>query len=107
MPDIKDKETAIVKDSDALHKKTVTIPAPQQNIGIDLSKSILDNIIGQGTSGTGNLDLSTLNSFTGMASSREQVYQLLDTMSEDSIISAILETYAEDATEYNDEGQII
>lgn len=107
MPGIKDKETAIVKDSDALHKKTVTIPAPQQNIGIDLSKSILDNIIGQGTSGTGNLDLSTLNSFTGMASSREQVYQLLDTMSEDSIISAILETYAEDATEYNDEGQII
>ena len=32
---------------------------------------------------------------------------MLDTMCQDSTISAVLETYAEDATEYNDQGQIV
>jgi hypothetical protein len=32
---------------------------------------------------------------------------MLDTLCQDSTISAVLETYAEDATEYNDEGKIV
>ena len=35
------------------------------------------------------------------------MYQLFDTMRQDPLIAAILETYAEDATEYNDSGRIM
>ena len=35
------------------------------------------------------------------------MYAMLDTMSQDSIVSAVLETYAEDATERNDDGLIV
>ena len=35
------------------------------------------------------------------------MYQLLDTMAEDPTIAAVLETYAEDATETNDDGRIV
>ena len=87
------------------NKKIKSVPKPEQGIGIDLSKKFIDNIAGGGISS--KLDISVLNSFSQMSQRRDDIYRLLDMMGEDSIISAILETYAEDATETTDEGRIV
>jgi len=63
------------------------------------------NIIQAGTNNL--LDISSLDAFTNISQSRDQVYALLDTMCQDSTVAAVLETYAEDATEPNDQGQIV
>ena len=51
--------------------------------------------------------MNKLNQFTQVSTRRDQIYNLIDQMAEDPTIAAILETYAEDATEYNDKGQIV
>ena len=51
--------------------------------------------------------MGVIDSFTQISQTRDQLYQLLDTMGDDPTVAAVLETYAEDATEYNDQGDII
>ena len=104
MPKLND-DSAVVQDKTIYGKKTKAVPKPEKSIGIDTKKQILDNIYQAGE--VGQIDMSSIENFSRMADNREQIYQLLDTMSEDSIIASILETYAEDATEYNDNGQIV
>ena len=104
MPKLND-DSAIVQAKTIYGKKTKAVPKPEKSIGIDTKKQILDNIYQAGE--VGQIDMSSIENFSRMADNREQIYQLLDTMSEDSIIASILETYAEDATEYNDNGQIV
>ena len=87
------------------HKETVAIPAPERDFGVDTKNTVFDNIVQAGISG--QLDVNSLQSFTSITQSRNTVYSLLDSMCEDATIAAVLETYAEDATEYNDEGQIV
>lgn len=99
------ERTAFVNDEEVYKKPTQAVPAPQTNIGVDTEESMLLNIVAAGLNGT--LDLSEIDSFTHISSTRDQLYTLLDTMSEDPIVSAVLETYAEDSTEYNDAGQTV
>lgn len=81
------------------------VPKEKQEIGIDLNNSLTDNILGAYEHST--LDTSALENFTSISQSREQIYQLIDTMSNDDRVSAVLETYAEDVCEPNDRGEII
>ena len=67
--------------------------------------SNFDNIINAGLDS--KLDISEIQAFTQASQNRNLIYDLLDTMCEDPTIAAVLETYAEDATEYNDNGQIV
>lgn len=90
---------------DSLGKKIIPTPPPAENIGIDVDQQLLNNIVNAGINGT--LDIQSLEAFSNISQSRDQIYSLLDTMSQDSTVSAILETYAEDATEYNDQGRIM
>lgn len=94
-----------VDDASQYGKKTKAVPVPPKNIGIDTDNIFYSNIVDAGESN--QLDISKLESFTQISQSREQLYQLLDTMSEDPIIAAVIETYAEDATERNDDGRIV
>lgn len=103
---IKGQENSVyMNNPDLYHKETKTIPAPERGIGIDTKQSIFSNIIEAGAAS--KLDITSLESFTSISQSRNSVYTLLDTMCEDATVAAVLETYAEDATEYNDEGQIV
>ena len=104
MPEIEDKN-AIINDSDSLNKKTKAIPAPEVRKDIDTEGKFISEV----TSAINNndLDTSTINSFSQASQSREEIYNLIDSMCEDSTIAAILETYAEDATEYNENGDIV
>ena len=102
---INTSESAYVQDDDFYHKKTKSVPKPPLDIGINYKGELYDNIIDGGQ--TGGLDISLIESFTSISQSRDTVYSLLDTMSEDPTVAAVLETYAEDATEENDEGRIV
>lgn len=88
-----------------INREAQPIPKPNKEIGIDTQNQFFDNIVDAGV--VSKIDISALQSFTSVSQSRNQIYDLLDTMCEDPTIAAILETYAEDATEYNDQGQIV
>lgn len=104
--EIKTTQDSAFEDDKSLYgKATKSIPVPEKNIGIDLSNSVYSNIVDEGTNTS--LDLSTLESFLTVSQSRDQIYSLIDTMCEDPTISSVLETYTEDATEYNQNGHIV
>ena len=105
MIDYDNEEKAIVTDDELINKQTRAIPVPNQKKDIDTDKDFLDSLVQAAV--TSQLDLNLLNSFTNVSQNREQLYTTIDSMCEDSTISAILETYAEDATEYNENGDII
>lgn len=99
------EQTAYVEQPEIYNKEIKAIPRPQREIGVDTEGTFLTNIINAGISGY--LDISKLEGFTRVSQSRDTVCSMLDTMCEDAITAAVLETYAEDATEYNDQGQIV
>ncbi len=74
-------------------------------LDIDVNKTLIDNIIEAGLSS--QLDIAKLENFTSISNSRDQIYQLIDTMAQDSSVSAILKTYAENVCEPADNGHVI
>lgn len=74
-------------------------------IDIDTNKEFSDNIIDAALSS--NLDTSEINNFTSVSNSRDQIYQLIDTMMRDSSVASIVKTYAEDVCEPSDNGHIV
>ena len=86
-------------------QKVKPINKPNPEIGVDLKQSLLDNII-EG-SDIGRVDISSIDALNQSAQNREQMYQLIDSMSTDDTISAVLETYTEDTVQTNDKGQIM
>ena len=74
-------------------------------IDIDVTKALIDDIIEAGING--GLDTHAIESFTTLSNSREQIYQVIDNMSADSSVAAVLKVIAEEATEPNDQGHII
>ena len=102
------KDSAFKEDESLYNKNINVIPTPQKEIGIDLEDTVLKNIIGSNNEyASSQFDVNSLNSFTQISRNRNEIYQTLDYMAEDSIIAAVLETYAEDATETNDNGDIV
>lgn len=99
------QKTPFVNDNDIYNKKLNPIPVPGKEIGVDVKNTLFDNIINAGA--VSSIDLSAIESFTQVSQNRDTMYSMLDTMCQDSINSAVLETYSEDATEYNDQGRII
>lgn len=106
--DINNKENAFVRDDDIYNKPTKAVPRPETNIGVDTKDTVINkiaNISGEGVEST--LDVAALENFTHVAQNREQLYAVIDAMSEDPTIAAALELYAEDSTEYNEQGKVV
>ena len=101
-----DRSTSVFNaDASIYGKKITSVPKPEGNVGIHTAGTFYDNLIYEGENS--QLDITKLQSFLQISQSRETMYQLLDTMAEDPTIAAVLETYAEDATETNDDGRIV
>lgn len=104
-----DKETVLetsFEEDDSLYNKKIepqTVPAPQ--IGIDLNNDLIYNIID--ATQVEQVDISKLQSFTTVSRNRNELYDTLDFMAQDTTLASVLETYAEDATEMNDSGDIM
>ena len=107
MPDLENNNNqgAFIPDDDVVGKTPKIEPKPEKQIGIDTNNSFYENIIAAGLSN--KLDMSALDSFLTTTRSRDQLYSLIDDMGEDPIIAAALESYAEDATNTNDNGDIV
>lgn len=74
-------------------------------LDIDTKGTLVDNIIEAGLSS--KLDIAALENFTSVSNARDQIYQLIDTMAQDSSVAAILRTYTEDVCEPADNGHVI
>ena len=74
-------------------------------LDIDTNKVLIDNIIEAGLQS--KLDVSAIDRFTSISNARDQVYQLIDTMCNDSAVSAIIRTYTDDVCEMADNGHIV
>lgn len=104
MPDIID-DNVVINDDEQYNKPIKPIVAPERKRDIDLDNTLYNNIIQAGLSS--QLDIQSLNTLNQKAENRNQMYNVFDTMCEDGTISAVVETYAEDATERNDSGNIV
>ena len=103
MPNIeKDK---FIQDSEKVGTKINAVPVPDTEIGVDTANEFFKDIANLGESAS--IDISSLNTFTQLSQNRETLYQVLDTMAQDSTVAAILEIYAEDTTETNERGEIV
>lgn len=100
-----DTSSVYAEDKDIYNKKIVSKPLPEKEIGIDTKDSFLDDVVTAATSN--QLDTAALEQFTRVSQGRDSIYALIDTMCEDSMIAAVLETYTEDSTEKSDSGSIM
>lgn len=98
-------DSAIIDDEANYNKKTKAVVSPKHN-DTDLAERGIASAIAE-IGDSSKIDISSINSFDQASQSRDQLYQLLDTMGDDPTVAAILETYAEDATEYNERGEIV
>ena len=74
-------------------------------LDIDTNKVLVDNIIDAAINGM--LDTGAIENFTTISNARDQIYQLIDTMTLDSSVAAIVRTYAENVCETADNGHIV
>lgn len=103
--DINSVDSAFVQDDELYGKKLNPVAPPQRNIGIDLDAEFIYQLAGEGVSS--HVDIAKIDAFSQVSQNREVIYQLLDTMAQDPTIASVLEVYAEDATETNDDGRIV
>ena len=103
--DLYNEDSAFVQDDELYGKKITSSLPPDRKKDVDLDKTLYQNIIGAADSSS--LDLTAFNSLTNTANNRNELYNMIDSMCEDGTISAVVETYAEDATERNDYGNIV
>lgn len=96
---------AVDKESPKLNHKINPTTKPEVNVGLDVSDEFWDAMMRAGDANA--IDIGSINSFSQLSQNRETLYQVLDTMAEDPVIAAALETYAEDATEPNEQGDIV
>ncbi len=85
--------------------QTKAVPVKPKEIGIDTTQNLSNTILD--AADTSKLDIAALENFSAVSQTREEIYKLIDTMAQDDKISSILETYAEDTVEPNDDGKIV
>lgn len=106
MSDLETIETiSIQPDENLFNKKITPTPAPAEEIGIDLNNTVLQNIVD--TIETSQFDVNSLNSFTQVSRNRNEIYNAIDYMVQDATLASVIETYSEDVTDSNDNGDIV
>jgi len=106
MPELDNKvKQDIKKKNPNIGTKVKAVAKPKPEIGTDTEENFLTTIIKSAVNS--NIDISKLEGFSTATQSREQIYRLIDTMSEDPILASYLKVIASDAVETNDSGQIV
>lgn len=98
-------QTSFSQDDSLYNKKIEPQSTPDPQIGIDLDNDLIYNIID--ATQVDQVDINKLQSFTSVSRNRNELYDTLDYMAQDTTLASVLETYAEDATEMNDSGDIV
>lgn len=105
MENLENENSVIVRDEEIYNKKSKPVPTPDKKKDIDLDGAFYENIIDGSINNV--LDINSFTSLTNTAQNRNELYNVYDNMCQDGTISAVIETYSEDATERNDKGQIV
>ena len=105
MAETKTKKSSKSKSSLIGNQAKPVVLDSTTKLDIDTNKVLIDNIIEAGL--TSRLDISEIDKFTSISNARDQVYQLIDTMCNDSAVSAIVRTYTDDVCEMSDNGHIV
>lgn len=100
-----ENKSAFVNDDSIYGKKIVPQPVPEKNIGVDEEEILLNTLAFYGSSS--KIDIGAIERFTSISHNRNSIYDMLDVMSEDTIISSALEAYTTDATQPNDSGRVV
>ena len=100
-----DNELPIVNDKKVYDNPIKSVPVPEPEIGIDSKNSVTQQILK--SDDTTPLNTTLLNSFLDVSRSRDIQYDIIDQMCQDSIPSAILESFSEDATTTNENKESI
>lgn len=93
------------KNNDQTKIPFKVVPAQPQNIGVS-DNDIID-MLGEDESLQKLIDSSILSTFRDIGDKREFQYRMYDEMAKDVLISSALDLYADDATEYADDGRVI
>ena len=80
-------------------------PQKSGDIGVEVDNDIATTLLED--SDVEQQILSTINKFRELSSNRNEQYDAFDEMEKDSIISAAIRMYADDATQYNLDGNVI
>ena len=105
MAETKTKKSSKSKSSLIGNQAKPVVLDSTTKLDIDTNKVLIDNIIEAGLQS--KLDISAIDRFTSISNARDQVYQLIDTMCNDSAVSAIIRTYTDDVCEVADNGHIV
>ena len=105
MAETKTKKSSKSKSSLIGNQAKPVVLDSTTKLDIDTNKVLIDNIIEAGLQS--KLDIYTIDKFTSISNARDQVYQLIDTMCNDSAVSAIVRTYTDDVCEVADNGHIV
>ena len=97
--------TEINNGDDIYTKKVKAAPVPEKNIGIDTNNTFQTDIANAILSS--EIDISEVDKFTSASQNRDILYAQIDNMCVDGMISAVLEDYAQDSTEYNQSGHVM
>ena len=91
--------------ANTVKQKVKPVPKPEVETGIDTNGQFLDALINAAQ--VGSLDISSIDALSQSAQSRESFFKIIDSMAMDDVISAVLETYAEDTVQTNDKGDSV
>lgn len=92
-------------DNSLVGRKIKTQPMPTPEVGVADPNSVMMTLIDAAQKG--QVDISSLGTFDVKAQTREQLYELIDTMAQDDIISSVIDVYTDDVVETNDKGQVM
>lgn len=99
------EDNSVFKDDQNIYgSKIEPKTKPEREIGVDIADEVLETMVEVGAT---KIDESKINSFSGVARTRDQVYTMLDTMAEDPKVSSVLATFTADATETNEAGKVM
>lgn len=93
------------KENEKIGQKIHPMAVPETDVNIDTNNQFFQDLAAYGEASA--IDITSINSFAQLSQSRETLYQVLDTMAQDSTVASILEIYAEDATEQNEQGETV
>lgn len=99
--------SVFINDEEIYNKKVVPIQPEGKNADTAISNVLYDNIVGTAIGSSNAIDINAINSLSQSANSRNEIYNIYDTMCEDGQINAVIKTYAQDSTEKNEDGNIV
>lgn len=105
MPSLLENIKKVFKPDDGLRVNLKSIPDNSNEIGVSSPKEDLTNV--QIQSENSLLDSTDIEKFVTLSQYRDERYRAFEDMLSDPLVSATLEMYADDATQYNLDGNII